>query len=173
MPLLQARGVPVHRVKHYEGSFVITFPNAYHAGFNTGFNCAEAVNFGPPDWLPWGTDIAEKYRQAACCKVLGCQAIAYNRHNVTCVTNWHRLSVAQASNKALSQCSKVLCSCRRDGKAITLSQDALLVALVSTAQAVRDAAEAKGLTRCVLTRAGAAAAEQAMPAVSCSKSQLC
>eukprot|EP00891_Asterochloris_glomerata_P005677 jgi/Astpho2/5677/Aster-02919 len=91
---LQARGVPVHRVKHYEGSFVITFPNAYHAGFNTGFNCAEAVNFGPPDWLPWGTDIAEK----------------------------------------------------RDGKAITLSQDALLVALVSTAQAVRDAAEAKGLT---------------------------
>lgn len=60
--LLQARGVPVHRLVHQEGSFVITFPNAYHSGFNTGFNCAEAVNFGPPDWLPYGTDIAEKYR---------------------------------------------------------------------------------------------------------------
>lgn len=27
-----------------------------------GFNCAEAVNFGPPDWLPYGTDRAQKYR---------------------------------------------------------------------------------------------------------------
>lgn len=33
---VQARGVPVHRLVHEEGSFVITFPNAYHAGFNTG-----------------------------------------------------------------------------------------------------------------------------------------
>lgn len=38
MPALhvQARGVPVHRLVHEEGSFVITFPNAYHSGFNTG-----------------------------------------------------------------------------------------------------------------------------------------
>ena len=60
---LQARGVPVHRVVHHEGSFVITFPNAYHAGFNTGFNCAEAVNFAPPDWIPWGSELADKYRR--------------------------------------------------------------------------------------------------------------
>jgi hypothetical protein len=31
----------------------------------SGFNCAEAVNFGPPDWLPYGTDIANKYRKSA------------------------------------------------------------------------------------------------------------
>ena len=34
--VVQERGVPVHRLVHREGSFVITFPNAYHAGFNTG-----------------------------------------------------------------------------------------------------------------------------------------
>ena len=28
-----------------------------------GFNCAEAVNFGPPDWLPYGSDRAQKYRE--------------------------------------------------------------------------------------------------------------
>ena len=33
---LKGRGVPVCRLVHQEGSFVITFPNAYHAGFNTG-----------------------------------------------------------------------------------------------------------------------------------------
>ena len=57
------RGVPVSRLVHRAGSFAITFPNAYHSGFNTGFNCAEAVNFGPPDWLPSGSAAAEGYRQ--------------------------------------------------------------------------------------------------------------
>eukprot|EP00890_Picochlorum_soloecismus_P002883 jgi/Picsp_1/3596/NSC_06433-R1_probable lysine-specific demethylase jmj14-like len=58
---LKKRGVPVFRVIHQANSFVVTMPNAYHSGFNTGFNCAEAVNFAAPDWLPFGTDIAEKY----------------------------------------------------------------------------------------------------------------
>lgn len=60
---LQARGVPVFRLVHYAKSFVITFPNSYHAGLNTGFNCAEAVNFAPADWLPFGFDVARKYKQ--------------------------------------------------------------------------------------------------------------
>jgi hypothetical protein len=33
------------------------------ARVRAGFNCAEAVNFGPPDWLPWGTYVANKYRR--------------------------------------------------------------------------------------------------------------
>ena len=60
---LVKRGVPVSRLVHRAGSFAITFPNAYHAGFNTGFNCAEAVNFGPPDWLPAGSAAAAGYRR--------------------------------------------------------------------------------------------------------------
>lgn len=57
----------LRRLVHEAGSFVITFPNAYHAGFNTGFNCAEAVNFAPPDWLPHGSDVLRKYRRQVRC----------------------------------------------------------------------------------------------------------
>jgi hypothetical protein len=44
------------------GQFIITFPGAYHAGFNHGFNCAESVNFALPQWLP----IGRRARQCAC-----------------------------------------------------------------------------------------------------------
>ena len=60
---LAARGVPVCRVVHRPGTFVVTFPDAYHAGFNAGFNVAEAVNFAVQDWLPTGTDSVARYQQ--------------------------------------------------------------------------------------------------------------
>ena len=44
-------GVPVVRTNQCAGEFVVTFPRAYHAGFNAGYNCAEAVNFCPADWV--------------------------------------------------------------------------------------------------------------------------
>lgn len=45
-----------------ENNFIITFPGAYHAGFNHGINCAEAVNFAPADWLRFAPTSAERYR---------------------------------------------------------------------------------------------------------------
>lgn len=59
---LAARGVPVCRAVQVPGSFIVTFPDAYHAGFNSGFNVAEAVNFAAPDWLPFGSSSVVRYR---------------------------------------------------------------------------------------------------------------
>ncbi|KAG7296889.1 hypothetical protein JYU34_019753, partial [Plutella xylostella] len=59
--ILMKAGVPVYRTDQHAGEFVITFPRAYHAGFNQGYNFAEAVNFTPPDWLKMGRECIAHY----------------------------------------------------------------------------------------------------------------
>ncbi|CAM8927154.1 unnamed protein product [Rhodiola kirilowii] len=61
--VLKSEGVPVYRVVQQPGEFVLTFPRAYHAGFNCGFNCAEAVNVAPVDWLSHGQSAVELYSE--------------------------------------------------------------------------------------------------------------
>ncbi|GAA53458.1 lysine-specific demethylase 5B [Clonorchis sinensis] len=58
---LTAHGVPVYKLNQCAGEFVVTFPRAYHAGFNQGFNFAEAVNFCPADWFEMGQYCIEHY----------------------------------------------------------------------------------------------------------------
>lgn len=66
---LKKAGVRVFALDQRAGQFVITFPQAYHAGFNHGFNVNEAVNFAPVDWEPFGESGVQRlkdYRRQPC-----------------------------------------------------------------------------------------------------------
>ncbi|KAI9690686.1 MAG: hypothetical protein M1820_009920 [Bogoriella megaspora] len=66
---LRRAGVKVYALDQRAGQMVITFPRAFHAGFNHGFNFNEAVNFAPSDWEPFGEACVQQYqmyRRDAC-----------------------------------------------------------------------------------------------------------
>jgi histone demethylase JARID1 len=60
---LKKADVRVYALDQRAGQFVVTFPQAYHAGFNHGFNFNEAVNFAPKDWEPFGDSGVERLQQ--------------------------------------------------------------------------------------------------------------
>lgn len=60
---LKENGCRVYAVDQRPNEFIITFPRAYHSGFNHGFNFNEAVNFALPDWIPIGLKCIERYRE--------------------------------------------------------------------------------------------------------------
>lgn len=45
------------------GEFILTFPGAYHAGFSTGLNIGEAVNFVTKSWFDYGLKCLDIYRR--------------------------------------------------------------------------------------------------------------
>ncbi|KAM8817314.1 lysine-specific demethylase 4D isoform 1-T2 [Rhynchonycteris naso] len=52
--VLRENGIPFSRITQEAGEFMVTFPYGYHAGFNHGFNCAEAINFATLRWIDYG-----------------------------------------------------------------------------------------------------------------------
>ncbi|KAI9723005.1 MAG: hypothetical protein M1812_001454 [Candelaria pacifica] len=66
---LRKAGVRVFALDQRAGQFVVTFPQAYHAGFNHGFNFNEAVNFAPHDWESFGelgVERLQSFRRQPC-----------------------------------------------------------------------------------------------------------
>ena len=51
---LQQQGVKVYKTLQRPGEFVLTLPGSYHAGFSTGLNIGEAVNFAMRNWFEFG-----------------------------------------------------------------------------------------------------------------------
>ncbi|CAO3645542.1 unnamed protein product [Cunninghamella echinulata] len=60
---LLKENVKVYAVDQRPGEFVVTFPKAYHSGFNHGFNFCEAVNFAPDDWVDYGLECVKRYKE--------------------------------------------------------------------------------------------------------------
>ena len=52
--VLRNNFIPYNNIVQRAGEFMITFEGSYHAGFNYGFNCAEATNFATPSSVPYG-----------------------------------------------------------------------------------------------------------------------
>ncbi|RXK37598.1 hypothetical protein M231_05140 [Tremella mesenterica] len=59
---LKEQGVKVVACDQRPNEFVITWPKAYHCGFNHGINFNEAVNFALPDWLKFGKECVLRYK---------------------------------------------------------------------------------------------------------------
>jgi len=53
--LLTQCEIPYKKVVQHAGEMIITFPYAYHAGFNHGFNAAESTNFATKRWIEFGS----------------------------------------------------------------------------------------------------------------------
>lgn len=63
--LAKKEGVRMYACNQRPNEFVVTFPKAYHSGFNHGFNLNEAVNFALPDWVMDGLACVQRYQSLA------------------------------------------------------------------------------------------------------------
>lgn len=52
--VLKKLSIPFNKITQEKGEFMITFPYAYHAGYNHGYNIAESTNFALPRWVEFG-----------------------------------------------------------------------------------------------------------------------
>lgn len=56
----------IFQMEQREGEIIVTFPGAYHQGFNQGLNISEAVNIATDSWL----DLYPSFEFCSCKLVL-------------------------------------------------------------------------------------------------------
>ena len=56
-------GIDCYKAIQNPGEYIVTYPKCYHAGFNSGFNFNEAVNFTLDLWLPYGLQSINDYKE--------------------------------------------------------------------------------------------------------------
>lgn len=67
--ILKKNSIPFSKVTQEAGEFMITFPFAYHSGFNHGYNCAESTNFALPRWIDYGKKATRCYCRSDTVKI--------------------------------------------------------------------------------------------------------
>ena len=60
---LQQQRVKVYKTLQKPGEYILTLPGSYHAGFSTGLNIGEAVNFATRTWFDYGPKCNDLYRR--------------------------------------------------------------------------------------------------------------
>ncbi|SMN21017.1 similar to Saccharomyces cerevisiae YJR119C JHD2 JmjC domain family histone demethylase specific for H3-K4 (histone H3 Lys4) [Maudiozyma saulgeensis] len=60
--VLTKNGITCYKAIQNPNEYIITFPKCYHAGFNSGYNLNEAVNFTSEFWLPYGMSAINDYK---------------------------------------------------------------------------------------------------------------
>jgi len=101
--MISVFGIPVGRVEHNPGEFIITFPQAYHCGFNCGPNLAEAVNVACPDWLDHGRASVVHYSKMKRPSVLCFDQLVWELSTAIISGNERRKDVALFVNGYLFQ----------------------------------------------------------------------
>jgi len=61
---LLSKSVKVYKTLQRPGEFIVTYPGSYHAGFSTGLNIGEAVNFATKSWFDFGRKCQDIYRRS-------------------------------------------------------------------------------------------------------------
>lgn len=108
---LKKAGVNVYALDQRAGQFIITFPQAYHAGFNHGFNFNEAVNFAPSDWEPFGASGVERlqdFRKQPCFSHDELLMTAAGRDTTIKTGRWLGPALARICDRELAQRSAFL-----------------------------------------------------------------
>ena len=102
---LKKVGVSVYTLDQRAGEFIITFPQAYHAGFNHGFNVNEAVNFAPADWEPFGEagmQRLQEFRRQPCFSHDELLLTAAARDSTIKTARWLAPALKRLQNRELS-----------------------------------------------------------------------